>query len=181
MLTQPHSRRTSGGPKSHYKENKILYYNQSAIKRQDAGGLILQDGQLVILWVSFLLLWVGEEEARKFLNLLLPIQMVLEVDPSGSDLCRSHRFSTCSQPGLWHWRAAPELGPGVWTAMVWLKATCGVWGGAPIGEGLSVAATKSKARNLCVLLSSDLLKQCLLPLLSNLHVLPHKRVTTAAL
>lgn len=135
MLTQPHSRRTSGGPKSHYKENKILYYNQSAIKRQDAGGLILQDGQLVILWVSFLLLWVDGEEDRKFLNLLLPTQMVLEVAPVGSDLCGSYRFSTCSQPGLWHWRADPELGPAVWAAMVWLKATCGVWGGAPMGRG----------------------------------------------
>lgn len=116
MLTQPHLRRTSGGPKSHYRENKILYYNQSAIKRQDAGGQILQDAeqawwgnQMLDLWCSGVLFFSTksfERRLERFYICSCPAQMVLEIACVNLSQywSRGHRFHT-SWPHLQGWGA----------------------------------------------------------------------------
>lgn len=138
MLTQPHLRRTSGGPKSHYRENKILYYNQSAIKRQDAGGQILQDAeqawwgnQMLDLWCSGALFFSTKSFERRLENFYIcscPAQMVLEIAcvNLSQSWSRGHRFHNY-WPRLQGWGANLALAwqvParfGIQTAMVWWR------------------------------------------------------------
>lgn len=136
MLTQPHLRRTSGGPKSHYRENKILYYNQSAIKRQDAGGQILQDAeqawwgkQMLDLWCSGALFFSTKSFERRLENFYIcscPAQMVLEIACVNLSRSRGHRFHTnwphlqvCGANLALAWQVPARLG--IQTAKVWWR------------------------------------------------------------
>lgn len=203
MLTQPHLRRTSGGPKSHYRENKILYYNQSAIKRQDAGGPILQDAeqawwgnQMVDLWFSEALFFLTGSIERMLENFKIcscPAQMVLEVACVNSGQCRSrgHRLSTYSPPAS---PVCEAVGP----ILPWLSRSqpglafeqircgwrqCSVCHGKPLW--LEWAQRRHRQRRdmkaLCTWHSSDLAKWWVLSALGNCLDLSPTSVSTPAL